>query len=142
MTRSRPVRSSRDAFLLFLLVTALLSFAWGCVEKDEEDVDLDPEGDTQDDQTICGRDWESELQPFFDNYCLRCHSEYQQGEARNGAPVEYNWDSQDEVLAAGELIIEQLRDDGAMPPSAPYPGKQEKDRIISWLDCALTTEEP
>ncbi len=139
MTESPSMRSSRDALVLFLLITALLSFAWGCVEQDEEDVDLDPTGDTQDDQTICGRDWESELQPFFDNYCVRCHSEYQMGTARNGAPEGYNWDSQDEVLAAGELIIEQLRDDGAMPPSAPYPGKQEKDRIISWLDCALSS---
>ncbi|MCL4233334.1 MAG: hypothetical protein KJ042_02330 [Deltaproteobacteria bacterium] len=140
MTGSPTFRTSRDALVLFALVTALL-VAWGCVEKDEEDVDLESEGESDETQTICGRDWETELQPFFDAYCVRCHSEYQQGSARNGAPEGYNWDSQDEVLAAGELIIEQLRDDGAMPPSAPYPGKQDKDRIISWLDCALSSDD-
>lgn len=131
-----------DALRFLVLFAAVWAFAafWGCAEKDEEDVDTSSASD-DDDGDLCGRDYETEIAPFFETYCLRCHSVENVGDERNDAPDELNYDTQEDVVKWGELILEQLGPDGEMPPSPPVPDQIESDKIIAWLTCVLADAE-
>jgi hypothetical protein len=84
--------------------------------------------------------YESWALGFFEDYCLRCHSqELGQGE-RNGAPLSYNWDDLDRVrehipemdlmAAASSTVVNTT-----MPLSAPAPPVSERRRLGEWLAC-------
>jgi len=79
---------------------------------------------------------------FVTTYCVRCHSSTLKGAARNGAAKGHDFDSESGVLAwidhvdvhaaAGPNAIND-----EMPPSAPFPTVEERQKLGQWLACAL-----
>lgn len=123
---------------LALSFSLALFIAGACVESDKEDGDTGSKGMSQDEEKICGLNFEDSILPFFEDYCLRCHSETKVGAARNDAPEGVDYDTLEDVLDQGTRIRERLLDGPSlMPPSEPIPTQMERDDIIAWIDCAL-----
>lgn len=79
-------------------------------------------------------------QPFFDSYCLRCHSSALTGAARNGAPVDVNFNTVEEIRTHAEEIHEHAGASGdevndEMPPSGDSPSVEERRQLSEWLFC-------
>ncbi len=129
-------------FLLFLIPVFGLAALPGCLgENEKEDVeDSEPGSDSQED-LICGVSFDEKILPFFESYCLRCHSAGVESPSRNGAPQGLNFDTVNDVLSGTDVIRPVLFDLGGMPPEPPIPSAMERDDIISWLDCAAAESE-
>jgi uncharacterized membrane protein len=77
---------------------------------------------------------------FFTSYCTRCHSTAVTGAARNGAPVDHNFDTLagarlhiDHVdLVAGENPAGTVRN-ALMPISAPVLTDTERKMLSCWI---------
>jgi uncharacterized membrane protein len=78
---------------------------------------------------------------FMASYCTSCHSSTLTGTARNGAPVGYDFDTLDGILAEVEHIDEHAAagpdaTNEEMPPSAgPQPTLEEREMLGAWLAC-------
>jgi hypothetical protein len=83
-----------------------------------------------------GDTWASFAQGFFAAYCTRCHSSTLVGDARNGAPVGYDWDDPTAVRAHLDAIRSAVGVGNFMPPSDPRPSCDERRRIVRWIDAA------
>ncbi|HTE51774.1 MAG TPA: hypothetical protein VK698_13060 [Kofleriaceae bacterium] len=77
---------------------------------------------------------------FLEDYCLRCHSEHVLGDAREGAPIDHNFDTLAECkLAANHM--DQRAGSGPnatnelMPPGDPSPTQEEREQMSLWLAC-------
>lgn len=95
--------------------------------------------------------WDGFAKPFFDSYCVRCHSSTLAGAARMGAPEFHDFDTRegadrvlnhiDEQAGSGPAATNEL-----MPKSAPRPSKQERETLAQWIACECTmvvcTNEP
>jgi hypothetical protein len=74
--------------------------------------------------------------PFFESYCVSCHSTANTGDTRNGAPPGRNWDDEASVrmfLAemrrwVGEINVMPLGD-------GPKPTCDERRRLVRWIDA-------
>ena len=79
---------------------------------------------------------------FFQEYCLRCHSESVKGDARMNAPADHNFDTLaeieilaphiDQMAAAGESEVNET-----MPPSTPKPSLEMRKKLGEWIACDL-----
>ncbi|MFH2006943.1 MAG: hypothetical protein ABI333_10200 [bacterium] len=117
------------AFLIACARVAALTFALvaGCGEK------VDPIQDgcepiDASDITYCGA-----LAETF-SVCIRCHSSLVTGEARNGAPSEFNFDTYDTAFndaANANGVIQN----GFMPPDGyDKPDQCVRDAFQTWID--------
>jgi hypothetical protein len=79
--------------------------------------------------------------PFFESYCLRCHSVTRTAQDdRHGATLGANWDDLNSVrdfadeidafAAAGPKGV-----NAEMPPSGPFPTTDERRKLGEWLAC-------
>ena len=78
--------------------------------------------------------------PFLTSYCTRCHSSTRTGEARMGAPLFHDFDTEtgilnvadhvDEEAAAGPEAVNEL-----MPPDGAKPAEEERFHLGEWLAC-------
>lgn len=76
----------------------------------------------------------------MESYCLRCHSVALGGNARRGAPLNHDFDTQldcqglashiDWAAASGPNAINL-----AMPPGPPTPTLEERRMLGEWLAC-------
>jgi len=82
-----------------------------------------------------GDTWANYAQGFFAMYCTRCHSSTLSGDARNGAPVGYDWDLESAVHARLDFIRSAVGVGNFMPPSDPKPSCEERRRIVRWIDA-------
>lgn len=77
---------------------------------------------------------------FFDQYCLRCHSETLSGPDRNGAPPEHNFDTvglihNQRLLIDAQAAIGPDHENRDMPPTGPFPTDEERRILGEWLAC-------
>ena len=77
---------------------------------------------------------------FFGRYCLHCHSETRSGASRNGAPDEYNFDTEADIIALaasidGHAAAGPETINTAMPPSEPIPSEEERRRLGAYMAC-------
>lgn len=84
--------------------------------------------------------YESFGQEFVTTYCLRCHSADVEGEDREGAPSDHNFDTQFECQALAEHMDQKAGSgpdslNEEMPPSAPRPSTEERAMLSEWLAC-------
>lgn len=86
---------------------------------------------------IDGDTFESLAQPFFATYCLRCHSSaLVTFEARNGAPIGFDWDDESIVREQLPAIRSAVGVTNFMPFNAPFPSCAERERLVRWIDAA------
>jgi hypothetical protein len=103
--------------------------------------------------SICPTDntltYDSFGQEFMDSYCTQCHSSELQGEARNGATVDHDFDTLDGILGVLEHI-DQMAAAGpdsvntTMPPhddDGDKPTLEEREQLGQWLACELEALE-
>jgi len=82
-----------------------------------------------------------DVQPIFQQYCVTCHDSAKTGAARNKAPTDHNFDTQDGVLDATKHIDEQagsgpLATNTAMPIEGyPAPSKEQRETLSKWIAC-------
>jgi hypothetical protein len=94
-------------------------------------------------------DYETFGAPFFEMYCVGCHSSELEGAARNGAPLGHDFDSLpgilivadhiDQYAAAGPDIVNTM-----MPPPTdpgPKPSTEEREQLGQWLACEHEARE-
>jgi len=86
--------------------------------------------------------YESFGQGFVESYCVRCHSSELEGEARNGATVDHDFDSLEGILGVAEHIdlYAAAGPDAAntvMPPDGDKPSLEEREKLGQWLACEL-----
>jgi uncharacterized membrane protein len=112
----------------------------GCSGGDEEE-DERPSGATcAPDSTLT---YETFGRPFTEEYCTRCHSSALTGDARNGAPSEYNLDTLAAIRDVGAEEIDEQAAAGpsnvntSMPPSEPRPTEAERRLLGEWLACGM-----
>ena len=79
-------------------------------------------------------------QAFMKKYCTSCHSSSVEGEARNCAPSDHNFDSLDEVLLNRDHIDETTASgpnavNTSMPPTGAKPTDEERRNLGTWLAC-------
>lgn len=77
---------------------------------------------------------------FMQSYCVQCHSSELTGAARNGAPLDHDFDTLEGVLAQLEHIDEYAAAGPAganekMPPLGPAPTAEERLELGAWLAC-------
>jgi len=111
----------RSAALLALLTTAGIG---ACGEKQDpvrHDF-LDASGPV----TWC------EVGPIFTTVCTQCHSVSNQGDARNGAPPEINFDTYSDAVDNLDRANVNIQA-GTMPPTGGIP-PEERNLIQWWVD--------
>lgn len=85
--------------------------------------------------------YEAEIAPLMTQYCTRCHATAVTGRARNGAPDDHNFDSEQGILAEKPHVDETAGSGPdatgtSMPPKGyPQPTKEERATISKWLAC-------
>ena len=77
---------------------------------------------------------------FMETYCTGCHSSAVEGEARNCAPDDHNFDTLDGILFVRDHIDEHAGAgpdavNDAMPPSGARPTEAERRDLSTWLAC-------
>jgi uncharacterized membrane protein len=80
------------------------------------------------------------VKPFMQDFCVRCHSSTLKDDARNGAPLGHDFDTEagvrvvghhvDENAAAGPDAVNTI-----MPPSDPKPSEEKRRMLGEWLAC-------
>jgi uncharacterized membrane protein len=129
----------RTILLPFLM--ALTSIACGeddplCPEEEHEHEGTSS-GATCDGSTLT---YENFGRQFMEDYCTRCHSSSLDGEARNCAPSDHNFDTLDEIILYRDHIDEAAAAgpdsvNHAMPPSGASPTDDERRDLGTWLAC-------
>lgn len=93
-----------------------------------------------------GLSYESFGRSFMETYCTRCHSSTLSGAARNGAPLNHDFDTFlgvfdvaehiDEYAAAGPAAVNEK-----MPISDPRPSLGERQKLGRWLACEIANAD-
>ena len=127
-------------FGIAMLLPLLMGHGGGCGGDDDPSIEFGPPTGA-----VCppgGTDltFEDFGQPFFETYCLRCHSVEVTGADRQGAPADHNFDTQFEALAfkdhidfmagAGPDAVNEQ-----MPLGEPTPTLEERQSLSEWLAC-------
>lgn len=80
----------------------------------------------------------NQILPIVADHCLACHDENRQGVARNGAPMEVNFNS----FAGVEPVIARFADNitsGRMPPpealNVPPLNTDQRRLVDAWRRC-------
>jgi hypothetical protein len=98
---------------------------------------LDPIARRGDD--IGGDNYQTFARPFFQQWCVRCHSvTLTTPEARTGAPEGFNWDVESSVRANLDRMRLQVGVYNTMPlimDGIPRPNCDERRRLIRWIDA-------
>lgn len=84
---------------------------------------------------IDGDDYANLAQPFFDQYCVRCHASTRTGSARNRAPLGFDWDQEASIRSHLPEIRGAVGVTNFMPFSAPFPSCEERSRLVRWIDA-------
>ena len=80
-------------------------------------------------------DYENFVRPFFEAYCIRCHStSLTTREERNFAPEGLDWDDESSVRDNLAQIRSAVGVTNFMPPSEPIPSCEERFRVVRWVD--------
>lgn len=140
----RHESSLRRGLLTGVIVAALV----GCVLVP---ACLSPDDPLTEDQLASAADancaeltYENFGRPFFQAYCLRCHSETLGTDfARTDAPQGINFDT----LESARPFINRIRlragIQGDMPPRplvVPHPSDAQRIQLIQWLECGMPSE--
>jgi uncharacterized membrane protein len=78
--------------------------------------------------------------PLLTQYCTGCHSAALVGAARSSAPLGLDFDTLTDVRTAA-AAIDRVAGSGPdavntdMPPGAPRPRLDQRERLASWLAC-------
>jgi uncharacterized membrane protein len=127
--------------LLVSFLFALGSISCGeddplCAEEEQEQEGT-ASGATCDGSTLT---YDNFGRQFMADYCTSCHSSSLEGDARNCAPSDHNFDTLDEILLYWDHIDEAAAAgpdsvNTAMPPKEPRPTEQERRDLGTWLAC-------
>jgi hypothetical protein len=130
----------RIAFTAFVVTLGLLA----CSEEDPPALcDEHSHAEGTPTNATCGGstlDYETFGRQFMEDYCTGCHSSAVEGEARNCAPDDHNFDTLDGILLAREHI-DELAGAGpngvneSMPSSGARPTEAERRDLSTWLAC-------
>jgi hypothetical protein len=75
--------------------------------------------------------YSSDIKPLLENNCLRCHSVSVSGSDRNGAPVDINFDTYDDIYSHADIANQRIQS-GTMPPTGSL-SDQEKALFQQWI---------
>ncbi len=73
---------------------------------------------------------------FLEVHCGSCHWKSREGEARQGAPLDQNWDDP-AALRAYALPIRDTLLRNQMPPDLGLSPSPDVDRLLEWIACGL-----
>ena len=76
-----------------------------------------------------------EIRPLLETYCVRCH-----GPELRTAGIDFKeFADHESVVAARSIWLRALRvlREDEMPPAAPLPRVEERQRLIEWIDDAV-----
>jgi len=112
-----------------------------CKDKDPAPVVVGPDDtgggegsdDTGDVDCTEPGSWDTVGQPFTLTYCAGCHSSYNEGERRFGAPEGVDLETLAGVQAQAAGSADRV-EAGTMPPGAG-PSAVEQERWVHWLRC-------
>lgn len=79
--------------------------------------------------------WENFGAPFMLTWCNGCHSEALPDGERQGAPLNSNFDTLDDVRAWADDIWEESGDHNATMPPVGGPEEEERRLLAEWLAC-------
>ena len=126
---------ARNSFYL-LLGVLILSFA-GCGDKiDPITVNPPPPDGGNSDAVIS---YDMDIKPILDSHCILCHASDKQGLERNGAPVQVNLDSYENVTPFAQNANARIQS-GTMPPTGGIP-LEERTLFQGWIDQSLPRTE-
>lgn len=141
MSQSRMPRQHQRHVLLFALYSAALL---GCSDEDDHEHDHEDHGVATEAQCPSSDPptYETFGRTFMSSYCVRCHSSELTGDARQGAPVDHDFDTLEGVLPLAR-VIDQYAGAGpageneAMPPDGAQPTAAERMALAEWLACEV-----
>ena len=89
--------------------------------------------------------YENFTKPFAEKYCTRCHSSQLKGDARNGAPLGHDFDSEEGIIFVGHHVDENAAAgpdsvNTVMPPVDPRPTEDERRKLGEWLACHVPAD--
>ncbi len=121
------------------MILALL-LACGTNDEATDDAVVVADDAALDDPGECERDpplaWDNFGQGFFTRYCTSCHSSLLSGTDRSGAPVEYNFETEQQIAQyLGIIRATTLGDAPTMPPGGS-PTATELSLLDEWLTCS------
>jgi mono/diheme cytochrome c family protein len=82
--------------------------------------------------------WDTFGEGFVTTHCQGCHAST--AVDRQGAPVDRVFDSEADVLAQSERILDAISAEPARMPPAGGLGADDRERLAIWLTCF--TEQP
>jgi uncharacterized membrane protein len=74
----------------------------------------------------------NKIKAILDNNCILCHDSEKQGAERNGAPLDVNLDTYENVIDVAERANTQIQA-GNMPPTGGLPDNL-RDLFQQWID--------
>lgn len=109
-------------------IVFLLVFGWmGCGEKEADDTAV---GFCADAPLVT---YESFGAGFFTQECESCHASTSPN--RLGAPESVTFDTEEEILALKDRVLERATGDSAtMPPQGGVPD-EDREKLEFWLRC-------
>ena len=85
--------------------------------------------------------WETFGEPFMRDYCTSCHGSDLFGGAREGAPVDANFDDLDTVREFTAGVFERSAADNTTMPPENGPSLEERALLAEWLACGAPAED-
>jgi hypothetical protein len=112
------------------LTTSTLLGGSGCSSEPERE----PEPVVEQQDATCQVSYENFAGPFLLNWCVGCHSSALPADARQGAPVDLDFDSLDGIRSNLDRVRRVVVDAPRMPPLGG-PSAEDRGRFGTWLDC-------
>jgi hypothetical protein len=90
--------------------------------------------------------YENFVKGFMGSYCTRCHNSALTGDARSGAPLGHDFDTEAGIVFVGEHVDEHAAagpnaTNELMPPSGPKPTAVEREKLGEWIACATAGDD-
>lgn len=99
-------------------------------------------GDSAD--PACQRDppltWATFGQGYMTKHCLACHSSLLPESAREGAPMNIDFDTYGDVISWRDRIGARAVGDAADMPPGGGPSADERARLGEWLECQVEAD--
>jgi uncharacterized membrane protein len=132
--RRAPFLRSRRALAALGLATAALLAA--CADEEAPGGEPPPDPDSE----LCQKStltYQNFAAPFAISWCRGCHGKGQPLDMRQDAPVGVNFDTAEELRAAGPRLLARVTGAAPTMPPAGGPSAEERALLAEWVSCGM-----
>ena len=129
-----PEKRADEARTLAIVGFLTVAGAGMCAASDDET----PKKDTDKTAASAAIDFNKEVKPVIESFCLRCHGAGGK-KPKGGVDLTAGKDEScvDKDRKVWEIVLDQLEARDMPPPDKPRPSEEQYDKVVAWLKSRL-----